>query len=241
MTTDRVRWSRLLAEGIVIVVSVLLALAADAVWSGVQSRQTAHQELRTVLAELEDRRRSLESGHRVHERALAGSLTLIEQLSGIDDNAPLQVSDTLASQLYWVVVSEPASPVLESFVQAGHIEHLTDARIGPALLRWKARVDDMASDEARVARQIDDRLVPYLVQEFGYVGPRAIPPGGSRPIAPLEALVGPTQGVMRLRSTRELRGLVAGQAGFLTMLTLQSSSAMLALDSLIALVEAETN
>jgi len=233
MTTEGVRWSRLAAEGIVIVVSVFLALAADAAWAAVQSRQTARQELRTVLEELKDRRQSLERGQRLHERALAGSTALLQQLVAVDEGAPLHVSDTLASQLHWVTVSAPSSPVLEGFVQAGHIQHLKNSYIGPALLRWEARVEDMSSDEARTARLIDDQVVPYLVQEFDYVGARDVPPGGPPTIS------GAVVGITQLRSTRQLRDLVAGQISFLTLLTRQSSRAMPALDSLIGQIEME--
>ena len=223
-----------MAEGVVIIASVLLALAADATWAAVQSREAALRDLRAVLAELRDRRRTVERGYRLHQRALAGSTAIFNQLSAVDEDEPLEVPDTLATQLHWVIVSEPASPVLESFVQAGHLQYLADIEIGPALLRWKARVDDMHFNEARAARHIDDQLLPYVTQQFGYVGARDIPPGRTT------TLSGSPPGTTHLRSTRYLRGLVVGQISFLTLLTLSSGTAMPVLDSLIARIEDET-
>jgi len=45
---EKIRWSRALVEGLVIVVSILLALAADAWWEGVQELRLE----RTYLSQL---------------------------------------------------------------------------------------------------------------------------------------------------------------------------------------------
>ena len=52
MSTDSIQWKKLVTEGVVIVVSILLAFAIDAWWDDRQELQAAENQVSRVLAEL---------------------------------------------------------------------------------------------------------------------------------------------------------------------------------------------
>lgn len=73
-------WRRILAEGAVIVASILLALAGDAWWGGVQDRQDERALAESLLEEFLDSRPGLEERVLLARRMAAGNATLLEIL-----------------------------------------------------------------------------------------------------------------------------------------------------------------
>lgn len=217
-----------------IVASILLALAADAWWASRQARLAARDELEVVLEELREQQVEIGIADSWHSRALAGSVALRQQLESLEAGAPIAVSDTLASQLAWVYITEGESPVLDSFIDAGHIERVENEELRRLLLTWGPVLQDMASDDQRTADHIADQILPYVNQEFDF----------GRPIdLVFEMYVGdpdPAElGQADLRSTIELRNLLARHISLLTLITLQSRAGLDQLSEMIRLVEDE--
>lgn len=231
---DRTGASRLLIEAAVIVFSVLLALAADAAWAERQARRAAREDLRTVLEELREQQFEIGIADSWHSRALAGSQALRTELEAVEVGAPVIVSDTLASQLAWVYITEGESPVLDAFIDAGHTERIENEELRRLLLTWGPVLEDMASDDTRTAEHIADQILPYVNGEFDFGRPLDLvfemyvrEPDPSR------------LGQTSLRSTLALRNLVARHISLLTLITLQSRAALDRLTQMISFVERE--
>ena len=232
--SDRIPWSRLFAEGAIIVVSVLLALAADA-WLGErQARDAARTELATVLDELSDKREQLLQIGSYNGRALDGLHVLRLELEGVPTGAPVSVSDSLASQLVWIAVTDDASPILDSFLQQDHLRQVRDPELRQLLLQWPPRVEDLRDDEERTADQIDQEFVPYLSAEFDFARPLDLVFTMWTPAPDLSGI-----GVTRLRSSERLRNIVSRQISMLRLVTSQNQTALQHLDRLVQLIEDE--
>jgi hypothetical protein len=211
-----------------------VALAADAAWTARREREVAREELETVLVELQGRHRELSRNGAWHARALAGTLFLRDRLAEVAEGAPLEVSDTIASQLVWVIVSDEASPMLNAFLSAGYVEQVENDSLRQLLLGWPPIVQDMSDDEERTADQLDQQIIPYLSQEFDF----------ARPLELVFVMyVGdpdPTRlGVTRLRATPRLRSVVARQITMLQLITAQSNAGIRHLSELIDSIERE--
>lgn len=228
------RWSRLAAEGGVIVCSVLVALAADAFWQDREARAKGREDLGAVLEEVRERRATVEFVHEWHMRALDGMKVLQADLGATPDGSRLEVSDTIASQLMWIVVSDPVAPTLDAYLASGHLERLENPQLRLWLLRWRSMLDDIADDEARASRHIDDRILPFLQSRAdvsraiqlvftmydGEADPAAIK-SVSMPVGP------------------DLKNLVSRQISMMQLNTSQSGFAIRRADEIIALIEDE--
>jgi hypothetical protein len=184
----RVPWLRLLAEGGVIIASVLLALAADAWWDGRQERVEEAQTLAGLRNELRANRETVAQGidiiseARDQLRALASPTTSLAGaapkvsmrvvLSPIHRNFPLQLADGFRSSTVsagkLALIRDPV--IRATLVDTGAFEEtLTtlDDRLGNlsedgavALARYPEALDAYRSDQP-----VDERMVPLAFVE----------------------------------------------------------------------------
>ena len=232
--TPKIAWARIGAEGVVIVLSILLALAAEAWWSGREADRDGREDLAAVREELEERRSVMQFAHDWHLRALHGVRSMQVDLGSTADGSTLAVSDTIASQLLWIIVSDPVSPTLDSYLASGHAERLRSAELRLRLLRWRSILDDMADDESRAARHVDDRVLPFVqhVSDF------------SRAIELVFTMYAGDADPTSLRETEvpvgpDIRNLVARQISLLQLNTSQSEAALERATDLMRLIESE--
>jgi len=70
-------WPHILAEGVVIIASILLALATDAWWDGVQERAEEREILSSLRAEFEANQEVLARTAGIHRRALGAMQDIV--------------------------------------------------------------------------------------------------------------------------------------------------------------------
>ncbi len=124
---DRMRrggWLFLVAEGLLIVCSVLLALALEAWWDGRKQHAEAAQALVRVRAEIADNRREAETAYAYHQQVIAAYTAALE-------SAPPEEDETAVEWLISrnVMANGLAPPILNSVAWE-------TARDGGALSRW---------------------------------------------------------------------------------------------------------
>ncbi len=116
--TGKIPWPRILAEGLVVVTSILLALGIDAWWSAQTDHQEAVVQVQGLLIELGEAKAELESYDRQHKHLLAINTALGDQLDNAALGSRINVSDTMLAGLLAVGVADPPTALMEAFASS---------------------------------------------------------------------------------------------------------------------------
>lgn len=149
------RWRNYLAETVVIMISILVALLVDAWWDDYQDRQheidylgDLREEFGYARAELgrdQDRRRDMMEALRAF----------------LDDET--SANARLLNEMLDYRAFNPSHPVLEDLVGSGNFRLLEDNRLRLALLRYQQDVDRLNVGELRDREFVSDRVEPFLL------------------------------------------------------------------------------
>jgi hypothetical protein len=239
-----------LAEGVVIVVSVLVGLAIDSWWDDRQQTAEAHRELEGVLAELSEARNEIERGLGQHQRFLRASTELRSRLLTADLDQVVSVPDTLLmGTIFHVWVTDPPTALLDAFVSSGHLARLENVDLRYEVLAWRPLLEDLRGDELRVRSFNDGELTPYVrsVADVTRTWETVSAVARIRPTASLGRYPGglqtppdaPTEGVTDVPATLQFRNLLTQSVDWLGLLRAQSTGALEQLDLLAQAVRAE--
>lgn len=189
-------WRRILAEGVVIVGSILLALAADAWWDSYQDRQREETLLESLLEELTASRPGLESRVRLAERMAAGNTELLSLLDPEAVERSRTVPDSLILAVLGGPTYEPAMNSLDAAVSSGEIELLESRELRTALADWRRRLADSTEDELEVRRVTNEQVVPALARSLNLAPyfPAVLPWSGGDPYGPGRIIEGSPAG-----------------------------------------------
>ena len=159
----RTDFGRLFLEGVLIVVSILLAFGIEAWW--VRSREHAAeiealQHLRdefTATAE-----RLAQTGER-HESIRRSA----KRLLGMTGPTPPAHLDTLAvdslvMDLLGAPTVEPETVTLDALVGAGRLDLLSSPELRRELASWSSAMADLAQEEQLAIAQMDQRFLPLI-------------------------------------------------------------------------------
>lgn len=150
-------------EGLVIVVSILLALGAEAWWSGRQARSDAYRGLERILDELAEARDNIAGMGTLHTRLGRSTAALRERLLAVPLGETVMVPDTLLEGLLWTVgTTQIPTAVIQSFTSGPHLDQIDDEDLRAQLLAWPPLVEDQVDDELRIRQVHDSELGSYL-------------------------------------------------------------------------------
>lgn len=155
--------TRLLLEGCVVVLSILIAFLLDAWWEDRKSQHELDLELTGVRAELEFNRnlvsREIQSLNRV---STAGS-NVIEMMNATKDSPSVQVPDTMAwSITLWGPTLDASFGAVETLIGSGRLGEIENPELRSGLGGLKYIVEDAIEDEF-VARQIQiEQQIPMI-------------------------------------------------------------------------------
>lgn len=151
-------------EGLVIILSILIAFALDAGWADHQERRLE----RTVLRELRDEFTSAEARIVGSMAELEAVLTASrELLSHLGPDAPALAPATaldLADGILNLNTLEVPSSVLDSVIATGQLRLISDPALRTGLAEWPALVADVRENHDWHRAETDDFLVPYLAR-----------------------------------------------------------------------------
>ena len=189
---------RLLAEGVVIVISVLLALAADAWWDRRQEDQAVDQHLRALQRDFGQMQARMDSVLGQTNQNIDASQMI---LGRITPEAPPIPADSL----YWAFIDlvdyavfSPSTAAYASLTATGQIELLEDVELKRLLADFFGYFEDFSATEAAIQRVVFDMLLsPEFSTLVGYdeivrgFGPAGFPgdPVDVRPIAESRGLM----------------------------------------------------
>lgn len=133
-------------EGVVIVLGVLIALAADAAWDYRVDREDERVALRQLDAEFLANASQLDSVSAGHRRGLDAAAILLDAVRG---RTTLSADSTrnLVRALDMAWTFNPKLAALESVTQSGQLGLIRDDSLRVALVGWPGIVDDLKEDE----------------------------------------------------------------------------------------------
>lgn len=161
MATDRIAWRRLATEGIVIVVSILLAFAIDAAWDGYQEEQRVDEYVVALRGEFEEARLEMaeQLGDRTYQLAAVDSLLTAVRTG----NRSTRLWDWVR-QLRAVYVFGPSQPAYEALANSSGLELLIAPSLRLSLLRYGQAKDFLEVLSERESALWQDLMAPYLLE-----------------------------------------------------------------------------
>ena len=166
---DRLPWLRLALEGLVIIASVLIALAGDAWWGGVQDRRMATGYYERLLVDLSADSVELERALRFNGIYRSAAMEVIDVVEG-GSAPPLGLSEVM-HRVAWAGHLFPVAfgrATFDEMVNAGRFRLIDDPTLSASLLDyyWKQQ------------RREDRTLV--APREFSAIARRWLPAGFTR-------------------------------------------------------------
>ncbi len=150
----QIPWLRVFVEGVVIVVSILLAFGIEAWWDGVQDRQEEQEVLRGLASDFTINV-GLLRGVIIQHQDQHGLLIGLEAMSDSQLAAvPSNLADDYATAIMNARTFDPRDGTLEAVISSGRLSIL-DSHLRDMLMEWKRRISDVQeeADEMRLAAQ----------------------------------------------------------------------------------------
>jgi hypothetical protein len=216
---EEIPWPRISVEGIVIVASILLALAADAWWDSVQERTVERNVLSTIRAEFETNLEVLAQTSRSHRKALSAMQTVIS--ASQSDSTDAEVPEgSIFNRIVSTPHYNPATGALASTIGSGQIGLIRNVELRNRLAGWDVIISDLVIDEQTRRDFVNHELRPALA-EFGV--------GGGYVTTQL-----PTADIQAVLKSRQLLAHLNGQIDQITHLLTHFDDAEAATQAMIA-------
>jgi hypothetical protein len=216
------RW--FLAEVIVVVIGILLAIAIDAWW---QERQMRSDE-QEILAGL---RSEFLAHHKTLTRNLAANLlgtqSLYDFLELQETRQPQATKQIVLDVLFDMsspFTTDLGSGTLNALLGAGRLENLTSRKLRTQLAAWDGVFGEVRDDEANGSKMVFEMYIPHLVQQ-NYVWTEIEQGSGNTPV------------INRMLTDPTLRHLVTIRADTKVHLTGEFQQAIAAADDIILELE----
>ena len=156
-------WRRLLAEGVVIVGSILLAFAIQARW---EARADAIQEQAFLSALAEDFRvtkAKFDTIRTAHQTVMGSMERLLDYAeSGTVPEAERVQMDTVLSRVFYRRTFDPPMGTVQTILGSGRLDLLENQDLISALTSWTAAVEDFKELETAGTDHFYQTLYPYL-------------------------------------------------------------------------------
>lgn len=129
-------WLRPLGEGLVIVVSILLAFWIDAAWDVHSARARTRDHLSAVREELRDNLRILEEAEANCTRVLGANLHLIRLIEPDPDPIPPDSLSRLIGESFMGTPEEFRTAALNASIASGEFAEITSPELQRGLTGW---------------------------------------------------------------------------------------------------------
>jgi len=159
----RSMWLRIVAEGVAIVVSILLAFAIQAWWDGRRDRAEERVALMGLRQEFEKNLAQLDATMAFHEEGVLMSERLLS-LSRADspDSNPVAMDSLVRRGWIDYGTFNPSQGLLSALVASGDIRLIRNTQLREAIGAWSGMLDDLVEDELIIARDSQERWTPAI-------------------------------------------------------------------------------
>lgn len=156
-------WGKTILEGLLIVLSILLAFGIEAGWSERGERQAEVEALRGLHDDFVQTVDRLAEAGSQHARIRTASIRL---LSMTGPNAAPGVPDITLDSLVMVLIGAPivfpVTATYDALVASGQVHLLSSGELRRMLATWGASMGDLTHLEEEARAQMDQRLLPFL-------------------------------------------------------------------------------
>ena len=164
----QIEWRRLLTEGVVIVVSILLAFWIDTWWDTVQDHAEEREILGLLRAEFEANQKVLARTAGIHRLNLGA---MREIISASETDMP--IDDGYLGPLFLQAAGtphyNPATGALAATISSGRIDLVRNIELRNRLAGWNSVVSDLVLDEQSRRDFVIHQVRPAFA-EFGIAG-----------------------------------------------------------------------
>ena len=163
------RW--LVAELVIVVLGVLIAISIDSWRQGVQDRRDERVLVESLHREFESNRVALVSQLEVYGKRSAAA----QQLLDLGVEAERLPADSLTALWQWITRAgtyDPATGVLSSATSSGDLGLIEDLDLRSAIAQWPSGVANFANVESAMSDVIMGQMMPWLRSQT------ALPPSG---------------------------------------------------------------
>jgi len=160
---QQIPWPRIFAEGIAIVVSILLAFWIQAWWEERQLRDE-EQRVLTTLAEEFTRLEYEASKARSYYTAILSSLVALVEIGDGTRSKPdnHELDRLFGNTLWYGTTREWTSGELDSIISSGDLALISDGKLRQDISRWTGRLSELR-DAIELDRDAHfNRYLPYL-------------------------------------------------------------------------------
>lgn len=163
--------AKLVLEGAVVVVSILIAFALDAWWNDRQLQQETAEDLAIVQFELIENVRLIRVTTNIIEEVLAANNVLIAKLLAQPDSDMVEIDDTT---VWWAIFNNPTLDLsfgaTDAWIADGRLGALRSPMLRQRLASVRGKVGDVV-EEQQIAREISVReIYPLIQDEIGDIG-----------------------------------------------------------------------
>ena len=160
--------AKLALEGVVVVISVLIAFALDAWWSDRQLQQETAEDLAIVQFELSENIRLIGVTTDIIDQVLAANNDLIAELVDQADSKSVSVEDIT---LWWALLNNPTLDLsfgaTDAWIADGRLGAIGSPALRQRLASIRGKVGDVV-EEQHVARDISvQSIYPLIMDEIG--------------------------------------------------------------------------
>jgi len=161
-STNDIQWKRIAAEGVAIVVSILLAFGIEAWW---QDRNDVNREqhlLTALLLEFEQNGELLRQAREVYEQYYRDALRVLEVMEEDPDTIDVAELEGLVGSLLARQTFHLESGALDGLLASGEMSLIRDAMLRNRLAAWPSYAREWSEEEEAVFELVEESLVPYL-------------------------------------------------------------------------------
>lgn len=155
-------WQRIIAEGVVIVASILAAFAIDAWWE----RRTERRQAEILVTGL---RQDFEASQAHVRRWAAGNGQILRQAQAfLAELEATPAGEEITAPIAWLVAAvaaptySPTDATFQTALSSGQLELIEDRELRSALALWRQQLADTGEDELLIREIVVHRLVPEL-------------------------------------------------------------------------------
>jgi hypothetical protein len=152
---------KLFWEGLVVVVSILIAFGVDASWDAAELRRDVRLDLENVARELQMNRDRVDF-HIDMVTRIHAALGYLDGALATSDMPQILVPDTVA----WLAALSPTLDAslgaIDALIASGRIAAIEEPELATRLAGLRDVVDDAREEQVYNQRIIDQHLIPYL-------------------------------------------------------------------------------
>lgn len=158
-----IQWSRLISEGIAIVLSILLAFSIDAWWNDRQAKGAEREVLVALLADLEQRQNDIPQSKAFTDGILLSTRRLLDlSLNDSERRDPTEIDKLLADQWWYTSRETFTTGTLMSFIESGQLHSISDSNLRLSLSNLAFYFSRLGQFSGEDRDFVVNRELPYL-------------------------------------------------------------------------------